>query len=113
MTERKDTQRALNAADRDVMRQAMDILQGLIKHTREGGRPYVLDLVKRAEDVLALAAAPTPPAEQPAEPDQQLCRFYQAQTFPELVSAMERHIERLQDKLPRGEQPAFTRAREG
>lgn len=35
-----------------------------------------------------------------AEPDQQLCKFYDVQTFPELVEAMEHHIRKLQSKLP-------------
>jgi hypothetical protein len=34
------------------------------------------------------------------ELDQQLCKFYDVQTFPELVEAMEHHIRKLQSKLP-------------
>ena len=34
------------------------------------------------------------------EPDPQLCKFYQVETFPALVEAMERHIEKLQAKMP-------------
>ncbi len=41
-------------------------------------------------------AAPTTPT-----PDPQLCQFYQVTTFPELVAAMEHHIEKLQSKLPK------------
>lgn len=52
-------------------------------------------------------------AESGEAPDAQLCEFYQVSTFSDLVATMERHIEKLQAKLPRNDQPAFTRVREG
>lgn len=33
-------------------------------------------------------------------PDEQLCRFYDVNNFPDLVAAMDHHIEKLQAKLP-------------
>lgn len=33
-------------------------------------------------------------------PDAQLCKFYDVDNFPDLVSAMDHHIEKLQAKLP-------------
>jgi hypothetical protein len=57
------------------------------------------------------AAAPSPQAQ--AQPDPVLCKFYQVDSFPALVAAMEHHIERLQAKLPKDNQPAFTHVREG
>lgn len=53
----------------EVMRKALGILQDFVNHMRESGRPDTLDLVRRAEDVLAAAAALTPPAEQPLNRD--------------------------------------------
>jgi hypothetical protein len=44
--------------------------------------------------LLARSNAPQP------EADPQLLKFYQVETFPDLVLAMERHIEKLQSKLP-------------
>lgn len=35
-----------------------------------------------------------------AQPDPVLCSFYQVETFPDLVKAMEHHIEKLQAKVP-------------
>jgi len=61
----------------------------------------------------ALRAALTEALAPTFQPDQQLCGFYQVSSFPELVTAMERHIDRLQAKLPplRDAQPG--RVREG
>jgi hypothetical protein len=49
----------------------------------------------------------------PTLPDPQLCKFYEVETYPELVANMELHIEKLQAKLPllRDTQPG--RVREG
>jgi len=60
-----------------------------------------------------LSAALTEALAPTFQPDQQLCGFYQVSSFPELVTAMERHIDRLQAKLPplRDTQPG--RVREG
>src|SRR4051812_14338456 len=46
-------------------------------------------------------------------PDPQLCKFYGVTTFPELVAAMERHITKLQTKLPQTPSLAPQRVREG
>lgn len=45
------------------------------------------------------------------KPDPQLCAFYSVDTFPALVAAMERHIEKLQSKLPPNDMPALTKTR--
>ena len=56
----------------------------------------------------AALAAPQP------SPDQQLCRFYDVTTFPDLVEAQSRHIEKLQAKLPIStEDLAVKKVREG
>jgi len=46
-------------------------------------------------------------------PDEQLCRFYDVNNFPDLVAAMEHHIEKLQAKLPPTPSLAPQRVREG
>ena len=46
-------------------------------------------------------------------PDPQLCKFYAVETWPELVAAMERHINKLQAKLPATPSLAPQRVREG
>ena len=62
-------------------------------------------------EVAALKAALAAP--QPS-PDQQLCRFYDVTTFPDLVEAQSRHIEKLQAKLPIStEDLAVKKVREG
>lgn len=43
----------------------------------------------------------------------QLLRFYSVKTLQELVLEQASHIEKLQAKVPRDNQPAFTRVREG
>lgn len=54
-----------------------------------------------------------------AEPDEfkpehlPLARFYNVQHLDDLVDAMERHITRLQGKLPSNDQPAVQHVREG
>ena len=40
-----------------------ETLRGFIKHHREGGRPYMNDLIERAEALLSLPAAEQPAAE--------------------------------------------------
>lgn len=45
-----------------------------------------------ARDFRPVGAAPLP--------DTQLCQFYGVDNFPDLVAAMEKHIEKLQAKLP-------------
>ena len=54
------------------------------------------------------AAQPAPQA----QPDQQLCKFYDVETYSGLVAAQSRHIEKLQAKLPplKDEQPGNPRA---
>lgn len=67
------------------------------------------NMLAAAKALEALSATPSPP---PAEqPDKQLCAFYSVDTFPALVVAMERHIEKLQAKLPPNDMPATTKTR--
>ena len=40
-------------------------------------------------------------------------RFYGVDSLDALIEAQSEHVERLQEKLPRDNQPAFTRVREG
>ncbi len=47
------------------------------------------------------------------EPDEVLLKFYDAKDYPGLVAEMERHIERLQAKLPKTPPFAHQRVREG
>jgi hypothetical protein len=47
------------------------------------------------------------------KPDPQLCKFYAVSTYPELVAAMERHIAKLQAKLPQAPSFAPQSVREG
>jgi hypothetical protein len=56
------------------------------------GTPNIVGVIKAV--LLARSNAPQP------EADPQLLKFYQVETFPDLVLAMERHIEKLQSKLP-------------
>lgn len=46
-----------------------------------------------------------------AQPNPQLCKFYSVTTYPELVAQMDRHITRLQAKLPpiKDTQPGLVR----
>lgn len=44
-------------------------------------------------------------------PDPQLLKFYAVSDYPSLMAAMEHHIERLQAKLPKDDQPLLTRVR--
>lgn len=71
----------------------------------------------RAEYDEAIASAPAQPVREPMsverESDRQLMDFYSVDTLPDLIDAQARHIERLQDKLPQLDPPAFTRVREG
>jgi len=55
--------------------------------------------------------APAALLQSPALPDPQLCKFYEVETYPDLVANMARHIEKLQAKLPptRDEQPGKAR----
>lgn len=46
-------------------------------------------------------------------PHSALMKFYGVDNLSALVEAQHRHIEKLQAKLPRNDQPAFTRIREG
>ena len=46
-------------------------------------------------------------------PHSDLMKFYSVDNLSALVEAQHRHIEKLQAKLPRNDQPAFTRVREG
>lgn len=43
-----------------------------------------------------------------AEPDTQLCKFYDVATYPDLVAAMEKHITKLQARTPPLTGEAFT-----
>ena len=71
---------------------------------------------QRAE-ISRLSSAPAQPVREPMsverESDRQLMDFYSVDTLPDLIDAQARHIERLQDKLPQLDPPAFTRVREG
>lgn len=54
------------------------------------------------------------PSQAASPPDPWLCKFYQVETYPALVEAQAKHIEKLQAKLPRStEDLAFKRVREG
>lgn len=74
---------------------------------KQGFDAFVADIINE----LSTLSGQT--AESGEAPDAQLCEFYQVSTFSDLVATMERHIEKLQAKLPRNDQPAFTRVREG
>lgn len=49
----------------------------------------------------------------PRDGDKILMIFYGVADLYSLIDAMDKHIEALQAKLPRNDQPAFTRVREG
>jgi predicted ArsR family transcriptional regulator len=55
----------------------------------------------------------TPLAAPVQEPDEVLLKFYDTKDYPSLVAEMERHIERLQAKLPKTPPFAHQRVREG
>lgn len=58
-------------------------------------------------------SATTPAPAQPSTEHADLMKFYGVDTMSALAEAQHLHIEKLQAKLPRNDQPAFTRVREG
>lgn len=59
---------------------------------------------------LVLAARPSEP---PKAEHETLMKFYGVSNLSALVEAQAHHVEKLQAKLPRNDQPAFSRVREG
>lgn len=62
---------------------------------------YEAQLVKHDAAIEALKQA----LAQQDQPDQQLCSFYQVDSFPALVAAQEQHIQKLQAKLAKPANP--------
>lgn len=71
-----------------------------------------LERASEGHRLAAMNSADAPAGAAPL-PDAQLCRFYDVDNFPDLVAAMDHHIEKLQAKLPPTPSLKPTRVREG
>jgi len=71
------------------------------------------DALRRAMDYCGPSPTEASKPVQAEAPISDLMKFYSVDNLSALVEAQARHIEKLQAKLPRNDQPAFTRIREG
>ena len=79
-----------------------------------GAHPYLVESARLVQAIVDEYNEIQPQAQEPArESDQQLMRFYGVGSLHTLIDAQEKHIAKLQAKLPRDNQPAFTKVREG
>ena len=75
----------------------------------EGDKAVAYD--RCADELEAALASPAPSAGVEDDAFADLRRFYGVETDAELIRAQAQHIERLQEKLPRNDQPAFIKPR--
>jgi exonuclease VII large subunit len=80
---------------KELLQQALD---ALLPHSSSHGNSW------RAVEDAAIEALKQALAQQD-QPDQQLCSFYQVDSFPALVAAQEQHIQKLQAKLAKPANP--------
>lgn len=94
------------AAAQATIERLREALQDIRSHATSTG-------CRLASKALAAINAKATPAGAAPLPDAQLCRFYDVDNFPDLVAAMDHHIEKLQAKLPPTPSLKPTRVREG
>ena len=102
---------ALNNAE-DALNNSQSFLAALNKHgfarVVEQANELALGIIASA-----LTAAKEALHGGGVEPDPQLCKFYDVDTYPKLVASMAHHIEKLQAKLPPSRDTQPGRVREG
>lgn len=112
----RDEQWRAILADREKRAQAAQgwsHWEARIKQLMEGlGQPNSRSLYQAFSQLVNEMAQASKPVQAEA-PHSDLMKFYGVDNLSALVEAQHRHIEKLQAKLPRNDQPEFTRVREG